>query len=85
MDLDAATWTIPAARMKNGREHRVPLSGPALAILDGTRELTGGAGLVFPSLRGREMTDNTISKLLRDNRIENDPPRSTLRIPGLVC
>ena len=73
MDLDAATWTIPAARMKNGREHRVPLSGPVLAILDGARELTGGTGLVFPSLRGREMTDNTISKLLRDNRIETTP------------
>jgi integrase len=30
----AKVWTIPAARMKAGREHRVPLSGRAMAILD---------------------------------------------------
>ena len=30
---DAATWTVPATRMKNGREHRVPLSAAALAVL----------------------------------------------------
>jgi integrase len=34
-DLDNATWTIPASRMKAGREHRVPLSLPALSILRG--------------------------------------------------
>ena len=73
IDLDAATWTIPAARMKNGREHRIPLSSAALAVLEGARERTGGDGLVFPSLRGKEMTDNTISKLLRDNEIETTP------------
>lgn len=33
VDLDAAVWTIPAARAKNGRAHRVPLSKPALEIL----------------------------------------------------
>lgn len=33
MDLDGAVWTIPADRMKAGKEHRIPLSGPALAIL----------------------------------------------------
>ena len=34
VDLDARTWTVPAARMKTGVEHRVPLSGPAVAILE---------------------------------------------------
>lgn len=33
VDADAATWTVPAARMKGGREHRVPLSAPALAVI----------------------------------------------------
>lgn len=33
IDLDKALWTIPGERMKAGREHRVPLSAPALAIL----------------------------------------------------
>lgn len=36
LDLHAATWTVPASRMKAGKEHRVPLSPPALAI--GTRD-----------------------------------------------
>src|SRR4051794_24295468 len=31
MDLDAAVWTVPAGRMKARREHRVPLSGAAIA------------------------------------------------------
>jgi integrase len=35
IDLDHAVWTVPAARMKAGREHRVPLSGRAVAILKG--------------------------------------------------
>jgi len=33
IDLTAALWTVPAARMKAGREHRVPLSKPALTVL----------------------------------------------------
>ena len=34
IDLETALWTIPAARMKSGREHRVPLSGAALTVLE---------------------------------------------------
>ena len=36
-DLDAAVWTVPAAHMKRGRVHRVPLSTGALAVLDEAR------------------------------------------------
>ena len=39
-DLAAATWVIPAARMKKGLEHRVPLSAAALSVL----RLAGGGG-----------------------------------------
>ena len=72
-EIDGDVWTIPAAKMKNGREHRIPLTGPVLAVLDGARDRTGGEGLVFPSKQGKPMTDNTISKLLRDNKIETTP------------
>jgi integrase len=34
IDLEARLWTIPGERMKAGREHRIPLSEPALAILE---------------------------------------------------
>ena len=73
IDMDCGTWTIPATKMKNGREHRVPLTGAAIAILNDARERTGGQGLVFPSQRGRIMTDSTISKLVRENGIETTP------------
>ena len=33
IDLDSATWTIPAARMKTKRDHRVPLCKQAVALL----------------------------------------------------
>jgi integrase len=33
MDMSAATWVVPAERMKGGREHRIPLPGPALDVL----------------------------------------------------
>ena len=45
MDLDAGVWTIPGARMKAKRDHRVPLSGRALAILHDVRRLSNGTGL----------------------------------------
>ena len=73
IDLATGTWTIPAARMKSGREHRVPLSGAALAILERARELSDGAGLVFPSGNGKALTDSTISKLLRENGVKAVP------------
>jgi integrase len=49
-DLEAATWTIPAARMKAGRPHRVPLSVAALAIAARLFE-TKTTGFVFPGQR----------------------------------
>ena len=69
INADAREWRIPADRMKSHREHRVPLSDPALAVLEAVRSLSGGDGLVFPSpMRpGRPMSDMTLTKLLRDN------------------
>ena len=56
VNLEAATWTIPATRMKSGREHRIPLSVPALDVLREARPLSGGQGLVFPFAQ-RQATD----------------------------
>ena len=72
-DLSAAVWTIPASRMKSGREFRVPLSSGALEILRSAAEKRDGSGLVFPSMSGREMSDNTLSKLLRELSIDCVP------------
>ena len=66
VDLGAAVWTIPAGRMKAAREHRVPLSEPALAILRDLRpEQPDPAALVFPGGKaGRPLSDVALSKLL---------------------
>ena len=73
IDLEAALWTIPAERMKSGREHRIPLSAAALAVLEAARQLSDGMGMVFPSSTGRALSDNTLSKLLRENGIAAVP------------
>ncbi|MCY4623325.1 MAG: tyrosine-type recombinase/integrase [bacterium] len=73
IDLDAATWTIPAARMKSARAHRVPLPEQALQLLDEASRYRDRSGLVFPSPTGRELSDATLSKLLRENSIPAVP------------
>ena len=67
IDLASATWTIPGSRMKAGVEHRVPLSDQALEVLALAQQLEDGSGLCFPSpLRpGRELSDMTLTKILR--------------------
>ena len=73
IDFDARTWTVPGERMKAGRAHRVPLSAAALGVLRDAREYSDGAGLVFPSITGRVMTDSTMSKLVKELGIEGTP------------
>ena len=55
IDRDEGVWTIPATRMKAKREHRVPLSGLALAILHDVQRLSDDTSLVFRN-RAREAT-----------------------------
>lgn len=50
-DLDQAVWTVPAERMKAGREHRVPLSKAVLQLLV---DLGPGEGIVFPARGGEK-------------------------------
>jgi integrase len=52
IDIDAQVWVIPASRMKAGREHRVPLSARAMAILERMTVIRTG-DLVFPGQRRR--------------------------------
>ena len=66
VDDAAATWTVPPSRMKAKREHRVPLSAHAVAVLDEVRGLSDPSVLVFPSPTGRVLSDSTLSKLLRE-------------------
>jgi integrase len=66
-DLDAATWRIPASRMKMREQHIVPLSSQALAVLRELHPVTGSGRYVFPSARTAErpMSENTVNAALR--------------------
>lgn len=64
IDFKARLWAIPGARMKAGREHRVPLSEPALAILAAMHEVREGE-FVFPGGRAnRPLGDSSLLRLL---------------------
>ena len=65
IDMDAARWTIPASRMKAGREFTVPLGAVALGVLERARKLSDGSPLVFPSRTGRMLAPKTVSSVLR--------------------
>src|SRR5262249_39565564 len=59
LDLLDKTWTIPTGRMKAGREHRVPLSARALAILEEMQvHRSGDDGFVFPGAKARRSLSN---------------------------
>lgn len=67
IDLEQAEWRIPGPRMKAGKAHIVPLTEPAVAILKEMRGMFTGKpdALVFPGLKGKPLSDATLSKALR--------------------
>ena len=75
INLDEKMWTISANRMKAGREHKVPLSSRACAILEEARGLKANdEDFVFPgSSKGFPMGTSTISKLCMEHGIEGQP------------
>jgi len=68
IDLQSGLWTVPAARMKGGREHRVPLSQAALALLRvmGPRE---PGDIIFPGLKG-SLSDMSLTAVLRRMKVQ---------------
>lgn len=69
LDLKRRTWTIPAARMKADREHRVPLSAASVSLLKHARKTFGGDGLVFPAREGKPLSDMTLTAALRRREV----------------
>jgi integrase len=88
VDLGAKLWTIPAARMKAGKEHRVPLSDVALAVLQQMHE-TRHSDYVFPGGRDRRpLSETSLLMLLRRMRhgdITAHGFRSTFRDWAAEC
>ncbi len=60
IDGTAKVWTVPAARMKAGRVHRVPLGERTLAILEQAKPLAMGSRYLFPGRDGERPLSNTV-------------------------
>ena len=73
ISADNDEWRIPPERMKASLLHRVPLSTPALEVLQEAASLANHTDLVFPSPHGKVLSDSTLSKLLRKNDIPAVP------------
>ena len=72
MDTEAHVWTVPAARMKMKRDHRVPLCGRAIEILDAARAL-GDGPLVFPAGGGKLQDEKRMLRVLQWHRVAAVP------------
>ena len=69
IDTAGGLCAISAARMNAKREHRVPLCGQALEIVDTARALDDGNRLVFPMRSGRPIAMSMLPKMLQQHRI----------------
>lgn len=80
LDLDAKVWTVPGARMKAGKEHRVPLSDAAVALVKAQPKVAG-VDFVFAAAKGGQLSDMTLSAVLRRMKVQAVPHgfRSTFR------
>ncbi|RYE43177.1 MAG: site-specific integrase [Hyphomicrobiales bacterium] len=80
VDLDAGLWIVPANRMKAKREHRVPLSRQAVAMLR-AQPRSELVAHVFPSNRAGALSDMAFTTLMRRHQLEAVPHgfRSTFR------
>jgi len=71
IDRGGAIWTIPADRMKAGKEHRVPLSKPALAVLKRLHDAAPGA-FVFPGNKADKPLSNMAMLMLLERMERSD-------------
>lgn len=80
IDLGAAVWVVPGDRMKAGREHRVPLCAQAVELLHKVPRFVGNE-LVFPSPRGKVLSDMALLAVMRRMEVDAVPHgfRSTFR------
>ena len=67
-------WTVPARRTKANREHRVPLCGRALEILDEARTLVKGTSpFLFPNRVGKQLEEKQLRRMLAKHKIAAVP------------
>src|SRR5690606_31390832 len=72
IDLQTKLWTIPSERMKAGKKHCVPLSEPAIKLLKGLPRIAG-CPYVFPSPRGKMLSDMSLNAVTRRMGVDAVP------------
>ena len=80
INREKAIWTIPAERMKAGKEHRVPLSTPAVKLLEGLPR-ADNSDLVFAGADDKPLSDMALTAVMRRMEVDAVPHgfRSTFR------
>ena len=73
IDLEARTWTIPAAKMKARRDHVVPLSPEALFVLFRARKLSDGQGWIFPKNKGQAISSEALNNRMKKDGLDCVP------------
>lgn len=73
IDLVARLWTIPATRMKAGREHVVPLTAPAVEILRSLQADGGGAFVFAGAKPDKPLSNMSMAMVLRRMKIDVTP------------
>ncbi len=73
IDRTNRVWTVPATRMKAKREHRLPLCGRPVEILDTARALGGGSPVVFTIGDWKPLFEKQLRRLLREHQIAAVP------------
>ena len=74
IDRDEGVWIVPARRTKISREHRVPLSGRALEILDGAPKLVEGTSpFLFPDRVGKQLEEKQLRRMFQKHKIAAVP------------
>lgn len=84
IDFNNRVWTLPAERMKAKVAHRVPLSPYLLEVFERLKESADleTTSLVFPSRKNRPVSDMTLTKCLRDNKVASDTPGRIATVHG---
>lgn len=79
-EIDGKVWTIPAERMKAGKEHRVPLSPRVVQLLKDLPRMADSE-LLFPAARGGQLSDMALTAVMRRMEVDAVPHgfRSTFR------
>ena len=82
-EIDGDVWTIPAARVKTKREHRVPLSAAALAVLEAAKALAGASALIFPGATGKPIPRQAFGRTMKAAGRDRNAARLPIQLPQL--